>query len=270
MTTLLMPMGGALDERDEAVVLKEFLRRAGGPQARILVFPQASQRKQAGKELTDLFLEWGAAEAIALEFRIRTAADEEDNLRAVRRASGIFFGGGAQLRLSALLGGTRLEAELLAAFRAGAIVGGTSAGASILSKTMIALGKSGPTPRFGLLHMSPGLGFTDRFMFDQHFRQRDRFGRLTYAVCSHPGIIGIGIDENTAALIEDENRLTVYGAGAVTVVDGRQIEACTLPEVESPAPIAVSHLIVHVLTAGCAYERESGQTSIPALRLVDE
>lgn len=270
MTTLLMPMGGALDERDETAVLKEFLRRAGGTQARILVFPQASQRKESGEELTALFREWGAKEARSLEFRSRSQADEEENLRAVRRASGIFFGGGAQLRLAALLGGTRLEAGLLAAFRSGVIVGGTSAGASILSKTMIALGKSGPTPRFGLLHMSPGLGFTDRFLFDQHFRQRDRLGRLTYAVCSHPGILGVGIDENTAALIEDENRLTVYGTGAVTVVDGRRIEACTLPEVETPAPIAVSHLIVHVLTDGCAYERESGRAFLPALRLVDE
>ncbi len=262
MTTILMPMGGALDERRHPEVFLEFLRRAGGAQARILIFPQASARPESGQEYADLFRALGAGEAQSLEFRQRSQADEEENLRLVRRASGIFFGGGVQMRLAALLGGTRLEAELLQAYRRGCVVGGTSAGASILSKTMVAYGKGGPSPRERILQMSPGLGFTDRFLFDQHFRQKDRLGRLIYAVASHPGILGVGIDEDTAVVVEDDCRLTVYGTGAVTIVDGRRITASDVAEAENGRPVAVANLIVHVLTRGCVYERESGQAHL--------
>ncbi len=260
--TILMPMGGALDERRHPEVLLEFLRRAGGAQARLLIFPQASARPESGREYVALFRELGAGQALSLEFRQRSQADDEENLRLVRQASGIFFGGGVQMRLAALLGGTRLEAELLRAYRRGCVVGGTSAGASILSKTMVAYGKGGPSPRERILQMSPGLGFTDHFLFDQHFRQKDRLGRLIYAVTSHPGILGIGIDEDTAAIIEDDSHLTVCGSGAVTIVDGRHITASDVAEAENGRPVAVAHLIVHVLTHGCVYECESGQARL--------
>jgi cyanophycinase len=259
MTTTLMPMGGALDERRHPEVFLEFLRRAGGAQARILIFPQASARPESGQEYADLFRQLGAGEVQSLEFRQRSQADAPEHLQRVRQASGIFFGGGVQMRLAALLGGTRLEAELLQAYRRGCIVGGTSAGASILSKTMVAYGKGGPSPRERILQMSPGLGFTDRFLFDQHFRQKDRLGRLIYAVASHPGILGVGIDEDTAVVVEDDSRLSVYGSGAVTIVDGRRITASDVAEAENGRPVAAAHLIVHVLTRGCVYERESGQ-----------
>jgi len=147
------------------------------------------------------------------------------------------------------------------------VVGGTSAGASILSRTMVAYGKGGASPRERILQMSAGLGFTDKFIFDQHFRQRDRLGRLIYAVASHPGIVGVGVDEDTAAVIENDSRISVYGSGAVTIVDGNNITASNIAEVTASRPIAVSGLTVHVLTPGCTYDMKKRKAHIPPLVL---
>lgn len=264
----LMPMGGALDERKEPAVLMEFVRRADGRRAHILIFPQASQRRDTGREYVDLFKSFGAKQAVTLEFRERSLTDKKEHLDLVRKASGIFFCGGTQMRISTFIGGTKLESELLKAYQRGCIVGGTSAGASILSKTMVATGKGGASPRERILQMSPGLGLTDKFIFDQHFRQRDRLGRLIYAVASHPGILGIGIDEDTAAIVENDSRVTVCGAGAVTIVDGRKISETDVAEIENGGAVAVSNLIVHVLTRNSLYNVKTGQASLPKRALI--
>lgn len=264
----LMPMGGALDEMKKPEVIQEFIRRAGGNRARIVILPQASVRRDTGREYVEMFKGFGARSAETLEFRIRQEADERSHLNAIRRATGIFFSGGTQMRISAVMGGTRMEAELLKAYQNGCVVGGTSAGASILSKTMVAYGRGGASPRERILQMSAGLGFTDRFIFDQHFRQRDRLGRLIYAVASHPGILGVGIDEDTAAIVEDDLNITVCGSGAVTIVDGRGITGSDVAEVENGGAVAVSNLTVHVLTRGSVYDGRKRKAHIPLQKLL--
>lgn len=268
MTRTLMPMGGALDERKEPAVLMEFIKRAGGKRARIVILPQASQRRDTGSEYVELFKAFGAKEAVNLEFRSRALVDQKENLHLIRKATGIFFSGGTQMRISAIIGGTQMESELLTAYQNGCVVGGTSAGASILSKTMVAYGKGGASPRERILQMSAGLGFTDKFLFDQHFRQRDRLGRLIYAVSSHPGIVGIGIDEDTAAIVENDAMVTVCGSGAVTIVDGKQITGTDIAEIENGGAVAVSNLIVHVLTKGSVYDGKTRCASIPLQTLL--
>jgi cyanophycinase len=258
----LMPIGGAMD-REDARIMREFVRRAGGKRARIVILPQASALEESGAIYVQQCLDLGAKEAVALEFRRRDLADTPENLRLVRRASGIFFTGGAQMRITNLIGGTQLEKELLQAYQRGCVVGGTSAGASVLSKTMIAYGKSGPTPRERIVQLTAGLGFTDAFTFDQHFRQRDRLGRLIYVVASQPGILGVGLDEDTAAIVEDDSRLIVFGSAAITVVDGRDITASDIAEIEKGGVIAVANLKVHVLTEGCTYDARRGEVSLP-------
>jgi cyanophycinase len=262
----LMPIGGAMDQENPALV-QEFIRRAGGDSARVVILPQASELAETGAVYVRQFLELGAEQAISLDFRSREQAGTPENLDLLRSASGIFITGGTQMRLAALIGGTPLEQELLAAYQRGCLVGGTSAGASILSKTMIAYGRSGPTPRERIVQFSPGLGFTDKFVFDQHFRQRDRLGRLIYAVACHPGVIGVGIDENTAAVVEDDDRITVYGSGAVTIVDGSQISATNVAEAGSRSAVAVTDLTVHILTQAGTYQRQTRQASLSALPL---
>lgn len=266
--TTLMPMGGALDEVKKPEVLMEFVKRAGGKRARIVVLPQASQRRDTGSKYVEMLKAFGAKEAVNLEFRSRTLADNKEHFQVVRKATGIFFSGGTQMRIAAIIGGTQMEAELLKAYQSGCIVGGTSAGASILSATMIAYGKGGASPRERILQMSAGLGFTHKYIFDQHFRQRDRLGRLIYAVASHPGILGIGVDEDTAAVIEKDSKITVYGAGAITIVDGRQVTDTDVADVENGGAMAVSNLIVHVLTKGSVYDGEMRRASIPFQKLL--
>jgi cyanophycinase len=204
---------------------------------------------------------------VALEFRSRTDADLPRHLQAVRNASGIFIAGGTQMRLSAIIGGTKLESELHSAHGRGAVIAGTSAGAAILSRVMLAYGKSGATPRERIAQFTQGFGFTDWIVFDQHFRQRDRLGRLAYAVATHPGLLGVGVDENTAAIVEDDSKISVLGRGAVTIVDGTNITASDVAEVTASRPIAISGLQVHVLTQGCSFDMRKRIAHIPPLLL---
>ncbi|GAB4492232.1 MAG: cyanophycinase [Anaerolineales bacterium] len=267
--TTLMAIGGAINPK-KPTVLEEFIRRAGGDLARVVILPQASALKDTGQYYEAVFRTLGAEDALALEFHQRGEAGAPKQLEAIRGATGIFIAGGNQMRLSVSFGGTPLEAELLSAYRRGCVIAGTSAGAAILSKTMIAYGKNGPTPREGILHFAPGLGFTEKFTFDQHFRQRDRLGRLVYAVATHPGILGVGVDEDTAAIVENDEAITVCGSGAVTIVDGQEITGTDVAEIERRGPIAVSNLKVHILTDTCVYNGRTRQVRLPQKTLLVE
>lgn len=249
----LMPIGGN-ENWKKPVISREFVRRAGGEDANIIIFPQSSILKTTGADYVKLFLDCGAKSARSLDFRTREESQVEEFVDAVNSASGIFLSGGTQMRLPASIGGTKLEAAIVAAYQRGVVIGGTSAGAAVMSKTMFAYGKGGATPREGIAQFAPGLGLTENIVFDQHFRQRDRLGRLLYVIAAHPRLLGVGIDENTAAIVEDETQILVMGAGAVTIVDGSEITATNIAEVENKKPVAVAGVRVHVLTNGCSYD----------------
>jgi cyanophycinase len=264
---ILMAIGGAVNF-EELLIFKDFIRRAGGAKARIVVLPQASGRKETGAEYVHTFMDLGVErKPVSLEFRLRPDADLPRHLQAVRNATGIFIAGGTQMRLSSIIGGTKLESELHKAHQRGCIIAGTSAGAAILSKVMLAYGHSGATPRERIAQFSQGFGFTDKIVFDQHFRQRDRLGRLAYAVATHPGILGVGVDENTAAIVENDSKISVIGRHAVTIVDGKHITASNVAEVTASRPVAISGLQVHVLTPGCTFDIQKRTAHIPPLAL---
>jgi len=265
--TTLMAIGGAVDF-EEPAIFKEFIRRAGGAQARIVVLPQASGLKDTGREYCETFKKLGVkSKPISLEFRKRKGADRKKHFDTLRAATGIFIAGGTQMRLTSIFGGTDFEQELLSAFKRGAVICGTSAGTAVLSKVMIAYGKGGATPRERIAQFSPGLGFTDKIVFDQHFRQRDRLGRLAYAISMHPGTFGVGVDENTCAIVEDDQKIIVLGKNAITIVDGKEMASTNLPEVESSRPVAVSGLKIHVLTEGCSFDMKTRRAAIPGILL---
>jgi cyanophycinase len=265
----LMPIGGNESDK-KPVIVQEFMRRAGGAHADIIVLPQPSILKDTGKNYANLFLKLGARSARSLEFRTRAEAFADDFIEVVNSASGIFISGGTQMRLPALIGGTPLEAAILKAYHRGVIVSGTSAGAAVMPKVMIAFGKGGPTPRDGIAQFSPGLGLTEHIVFDQHFRQKDRLGRLIYLIAANPGLLGVGIDENTAAIVEDETFITIIGSGAVTIVDGSQMEATNVAEIEHGGTVAVSGIRIHVLTKDCSFDVRARKADIPKLELLRE
>lgn len=261
--TTLMAIGGAVESEDSGI-FQEFIKRAGGSDARIVVLPQASRLPETGKEYSQVFKKLGLKhKPVSLAFRDRAQADRKHHLELLRDATGIFIAGGTQMRLTSLLGGTKFEEELLAAYRRGAVIAGTSAGTAVQSKLMIAYGRGGPTPREGMARFGTGFGFTDRIVFDQHFRQRDRLGRLVYAISMHPGALGVGVDENTAAIVEEDRYITVCGRSAITIVDGKSMTASNVPEITNSRPVAVSGLVIHVLTEGCSFDMRTRTAVIP-------
>ena len=166
-----------------------------------------------------------------MDFDTRRDCQESGRLRRLEQASGIFFTGGNQLRLTALLGGTPVAKLIRLRNAHGVTVGGTSAGASILSEHMIAFGDEGSSVISGSVRLAPGLGLTNRFIIDQHFRQRDRLGRLLTALAYNPFAVGIGLDEDTAAFIGPDETIEVEGSGGVTVVDAADVSFSSIDQV---------------------------------------
>jgi cyanophycinase len=166
--------------------------------------------------------------------------------------SGIFLTGGNQLRLASIVAGTPLARKVKARNKAGAVVAGTSAGASILSSHMVAYGASGPSPRMRMAQMTAGFDLVPGVVIDQHFRQRDRIGRLLALVAGSPGLLGIGVDEDTAAVFSGDT-LEILGRHSVTIVDGTNIES-DIHRVKAYGAITVSGAILHVLAAGNRFD----------------
>src|SRR4029077_7901178 len=180
-----------------------------------------------------------------------------------------FITGGSQLKLSSALGGTALAAAIRRRHQEGMVVGGTSAGASLLSEHMIALGDSGGTPRRRLVHLAKGLGLAPDLVIDQHFRRRDRLGRLLTALSYNPAPLGVGIDEDTAAITSANGELSVLGTGAVMVVDASQMKFTDSHAVHRGQPVAMLGLKLDFLTTGCRYDlqRRQGLTPPPTTHL---
>ena len=249
----IMAIGGAEDKLDDKVILSTFVQLAGGSEARIAIVPTASSIESAGVRYKALFLGMGAARADVVYIANREDANGDAPLDLLRDASGIFLTGGNQMRLATIVGGTRAAELVRERNAAGAIIAGTSAGASILSSHMVAYGASGETPKMRMAQMIAGFGLVPDIIFDQHFRQRDRIGRLLALVASNPGLLGVGVDEDTAALIDNGGSLEVVGRHSVTVVDGTHMFS-DIFQVKGHGPITVSGAHLHVLTPGRRFD----------------
>jgi cyanophycinase len=200
-----------------------------------------------------------------MDFDTRRDCHERGRLDRLAEATGIFFTGGNQLRLSTLLGGTPIAKLIRQANARGVPVGGTSAGASILSEHMIAFGDEGASPISGSVRLAPGLGLTNRFVIDQHFRERDRLGRLLTALAYNPFAVGIGLDEDTAAFIGPDNLLEVVGSGAVTVVDASALMYSSMDKVREGEPVALLGLTLHILTEGTTFNLHTREAFAPPI-----
>ena len=257
----IVPIGGAENKEDNPRILKRFLDLCGGSDAEIVVIPTASQLASTGPRYEQIFGELGAHSVDVMDFDTRRDCQEPNRLARLENASGIFFTGGNQLRLSTILGGTPAAKLIRERNAAGITVGGTSAGASILSEHMIAFGSEGGSPRADSVNLAPGFGLTNRFIIDQHFRQRDRLGRLTAALAYNPFAIGIGLDEDTAAFIGPDNTLEVEGSGAITVVDASRVEFTSMDQADGSEPVCIIGLQLHILTAGATFNLHTRKAS---------
>lgn len=257
----IIPIGGAEDKETNPRILARFVELSGGADADIVVIPTASRLKESGTRYEDLFRGMGATRVDVLDFDTRRDCQEEGRLARLAEASGIFFTGGNQLRLSTILGGTQVARCIRLRNAQGVTVAGTSAGAGFLSEHMIAFGAEGSSPRASSVRLAPGLGLTNRFVIDQHFRQRDRLGRLTAALGYNPFAIGIGLDEDTAAFISPDDTLEVEGSGAVTVVDAHDLQFSSMAQAGEDDPVCLLGLGVHILIAGATFNLHTRRAS---------
>jgi cyanophycinase len=261
----IVPIGGAENKENDQRILRRFVDVSGGEDADIVVIPTASKMHETGPRYEALFRELGAARVSVMDFDTRRDCQEPNRLQRLEEATGIFFTGGNQLRLTALLGGTPVAQLIRKRNAAGVTVGGTSAGASILSEHMIAFGDEGSSVIAGSVRLAPGLGLTNRFVIDQHFRERDRLGRLITALAYNPFAIGIGLDEDTAVFIGPDEVLEVEGSGGVTVVDASEVSFSSADSVSDGQPVAVLGLKVHVLVAGAIFDLNTRTASAAKL-----
>lgn len=253
----LFVIGGAEDKLGRRTVLREFVTSAGGEGARIAVVPTASS---LGPEIVDVyravFTKLGAAEVVGVRPESREDAADPAYAGPLDDATGIFMTGGNQLKLSSVVAGTPFGAAIVAAHRRGVTVGGTSAGASIQSSHMVAFGAGGATPKQRMTQVAAGLGLFENCVIDQHFEQRNRYGRLLMIVAQNPQLLGLGVDEDTAAVVRrtrDATTLRVVGRGAVTILDPADL-VTNAYEAKRSQPILASGIRLHVLPAGASFD----------------
>jgi cyanophycinase len=190
----------------------------------------------------------------------REQADIPEHLERIEKCNCLIFSGGDQLRLSSILGGTKLMARVKYRYvNEPFVVAGTSAGAMAMSNTMIYDGSAVKAHLKGEVKFTTGFGFISNVIIDTHFEKRGRFNRLAQAVAVQPGILGIGLAEDTGIIIYPGPRLEVIGSGIVTIVNGKTIDYTNLPDIEDGMPISVEHMIVHILSNGDVYSISSQQ-----------
>lgn len=254
----IIPIGGKLADR---AILDRFIALSGGVNARIAVIPTASSEPDIGTYYERIFARHGVRYSKSLRFERRSDCDDQDWLDWLSSATGVFIAGGNQLKLTATLGGTPVAKVLRARNAAGVHVAGTSAGAAFLSEHMIAFGEEGPTPRAGMVTMCAGLGLTNRVIVDQHFRQRNRLGRLLAALAYNPFAVGLGVDEDTAAFIGPDETIEVQGTGGVTIVDPSEVEYSSIAEAKPGDAVTLLGVQVHVLAQGATFNLRSRQAT---------
>ncbi len=266
----IIPIGGAEEKENDPRILQRFVDLCGGADADIVVFPTASRLLDTGPRYEALFRELGAGEVESIDYDTRRDCEESGRLERIARASGIFFTGGNQLRITTLLGGTSVAKLVRQQNANGVHVAGTSAGAAILSEHMIAFGEEGASARAGSVRLAPGLGLTNRFIIDQHFRQRDRLGRLATALAFNPFALGIGLDEDTAAFIGPDNTLEVEGSGSVTVVDAADLQFSSMDRANEGDAICLLGLGIHMLIRGATFNLHTRSASAGTLNVIKE
>ena len=249
----LLVIGGAEDRVGRATLLRRFVRLAGGRRARIVVIPTASSfQAEVAHAYEEVLGRLGVTDIVIVNPSSRADAHDPSAVRAIEESTGVFLSGGSQLRLSQFFPGTPLGAALHRAHQGGTVIAGTSAGASIMSQFMISMGEEGTTPRQRTSQLTAGLGLVEGVIIDQHFGQRNRYGRLMSVVASSPHLLGIGIDENTAIEVTGD-RFTVLGSGVVYVLDARTA-VTDFPDARRGAPMLVSGAVIHSLPAGATFD----------------
>lgn len=251
----LIIIGGAEDKKDKCEILREVTRKSRKKEGPLIVLTAATEFPvEVGATYLNTFKKLNYNDVRVIDIKSRDDANRIDFGNQIQGSSCIFFTGGDQLKITSLIGGTYLFESLKTAYFSGSLIVGTSAGASCLCSTMIVSGKDDDSPRKCTIKMAPGLDIIRGVLIDQHFAQRGRIGRLLNAVAQNPEILGIGIDENTAVVVEGSSLFKVIGSGAVTVADGRIMSHTNVSELSPDESLAIMDVRLHILPKGYGYD----------------
>jgi cyanophycinase len=255
----LVIIGGAEDKEGDSVILRDFVRRAGGTKAYIVILTAATELpREVGENYIRVFERLGAETVRIIDTETREDAASSTALEAISKATGVFFTGGDQARITNILKDTEIDAAIHQRFSEGAVIAGTSAGAAVMPDVMIVEGDSETHPRIETVEMGPGMGFLPGVVIDQHFSQRGRLGRLISALILQPAVLGFGIDENTAMVVVD-NQIEVIGAGAVTIVDESEATYNNMGEILKDESLAICGAKLHILPHGFKFDLKTRQ-----------
>lgn len=253
----LIIIGGAEDKTEGSVILKQAPQMLSEGESLTVLTTATEYPEEVGQNYDRVFHALGVRSVQLLNINTRDDANQEDYCQKIKRARCVFMTGGDQLRLTSILGGTAACRELKNLYENGGIIMGTSAGASVMSSTMIVKGEDNEPAKKCTLKMAPGLGLVSGVIIDQHFDQRGRFGRLLCGVAENPDVLGIGIDENTAIKLCPDMHFEVIGANAVTMIDGKTLQSSNVSELKQDEILAVVGVSVHVLPQGYGFDLKS-------------
>jgi cyanophycinase len=260
----LVAIGGNEDKEFAKAVLKRVVELPEGGSRRVALIPTASSvPKELTADYEKAFTKLGIEKLDVLDIRAREDAEDRKLAELVRESDVVFFTGGDQLRLTSLLGGTRLCEAIHAHYRNGGVVAGTSAGAAAMSSTMIFQSKEGRPMTKGSVHMTPGLALLPTCVIDTHFLDRGRLSRLLEIVSSNPGHLGVGLGEDTGVIVRGGDHLDVIGSGIVVLVEGTDIRHTNISAIEDGDSIATQNLLVHTLPEGYGFQITSRKYILP-------
>lgn len=233
-------------------VLRRTIAEMKGPESYVEIITSASEiPEEVGKNYFDAFGRLGCTKTGMMHIKNRDDANNPEFIERIKKADGVMFTGGNQMRLTSIFGGTEFLNMLHHRYiNEPFVIAGTSAGAMAMSNTMIYEGSSAESLLKGKVKITTGLAFLKGVIIDSHFVVRGRFGRLTQAVCANPGCIGIGLGEDTGVLVRNGNDMEAIGSGLVLIFDGHEIKHCNIADIEDGDPISVEHMVVHVLAKG--------------------
>ena len=247
----LIIIGGAEDKVGDKEILKKVVSYINKEKDMILIATIATEYPEKSfKNYEKAFKSLGVKNIEKLDIKCRADAYVDENINLVKRCNILFFTGGDQLRITSILGGTPINEAIKNLCKSKASIVGTSAGASVMSDTMIVEGDSEEDPKKCMVEMSPGLGLVNNVIIDQHFVQRGRIGRLLTGVAQNPEVLGIGIDENTAIIINKNGNIEVIGENSVYFIDGNEISYSNVSEQHMNENLSIFNIKVHVLKQG--------------------
>lgn len=267
----LIIIGGAEKDGGEQKILEAVAAKAGSGKL-VVATVATSEPKESFQEYRQIFQKLGVKQVQHLDIQTREEALSEDRARLLDKTSVVFFTGGDQLKITSQLGDSRVYQKIQEIYKEGGTVAGTSAGASVMSETMLISGPGDESHKVEIaIRMAPGLGLIRDVVVDQHFAERGRLGRLLAAVAQNPKNLGVGIDENTAIIVEDGS-FSVIGEGAVYVLDGSKTTYSNLGEDEErrDKALAVFDVKLHVLSAENRFDLEERRPDSPQKALKTE